>query len=34
LVESNPEKLAEMKKVFGKLRGLDYTKGVKEVQFR
>ena len=34
LAKSNPEKLAEMKAVFGKLRGLDYTKGVKEVQFR
>ena len=34
LAESNPEKLSEMKAIFGKLRGLDYTKGVKEVQFR
>jgi len=34
LAESNPEKLSEMKQVFEKLRGTDYTKGVKEVQFR
>lgn len=34
LAESNPEKLAEMKTIFEKLRGLDHIKGVKEVQFR
>ena len=34
LAESNPEKLAEMKAVFVKLRGVDFTNGVKEVQFR
>lgn len=34
LAESNPEKLSEMKQIFGKLRGIDYTKGVKEVKFR
>jgi arylsulfatase A-like enzyme len=34
LAESNPEKLSEMKAVFGKLRGIDYTTGVKEVEFR
>ncbi|MCL7762973.1 arylsulfatase [Polaribacter sp. Z014] len=34
LAKSNPEKLTEMKAIFGKLRGIDYTKGVKEVEFR
>jgi arylsulfatase A-like enzyme len=34
LAESNPEKLSELKAVFQKLRGVDYTTGVKEVQFR
>ncbi|WP_343330705.1 arylsulfatase [Polaribacter staleyi] len=34
LAESNPKKLLEMKTIFGKLRGVDYTTGVKEVQFR
>jgi len=34
LVESNAEKLKEMKSAFQKLRGLDFEKGVKEVIFR
>ena len=34
LAESNPKKLSELKAVFQKLRGVDYTTGVKEVQFR
>ena len=34
LAASNTEKLAEMKTVFIQLRGKDYTKGVKEVQFK
>ena len=34
LAASNLEKLSEMKAIFGKLRGIDYTTGVKEVQFR
>ncbi|XMO85921.1 arylsulfatase [Algibacter sp. AS12] len=34
LARSNPEKLAEMLSTFKNLRGEDYTKGVKEVQFK
>ena len=34
LALSNPEKLLEMKQLFEKLRGKDYTKGVKEVVFQ
>ena len=34
LAALNTEKLAEMKAVFIQLRGKDYTKGVKEVQFK
>ncbi|WP_165748670.1 sulfatase family protein [Cellulophaga sp. Z1A5H] len=34
LAKSNPEKLAEMTKIFESLRGVDFEKGVKEVIFR
>ena len=34
LAASNPEKLNEMKSVFIRLRGENYTKGVKEVEFK
>ena len=34
LAESNLEKLSEMRQVFNKLRGKEYTNGVKEVKFR
>ena len=34
LAETNPEKLIEMKAMFQKLRGVDFTNGVKEVQFK
>ena len=34
LAKTNPQKLANMKSIFEKLRGQDFTKGVKEVKFR